>query len=331
VAYIQRYDAQPALDAFIDVLVTILDSDVRSDATRRVGELTVLNMARTFYSAGQFEQAIDYYDQVPASSVYWLDALFEKAWALYQLREDNRALGNLHSLNSPFFDDQFYPEGRYLQSVIFFRNCNYDAVRLSVEEFEIDYGPIQDQLDDMLASLASDEAYHDLIVSLQGAQERDFSAQLQQIVNTAVDNTVAEDVFAFVQELDREMRQINMADPGWVSTGLVDELLAETGLARSVAAGRAGEYVRIRIVRARDELQRLMNDSMAILVETDLAEQAVIDDRFRDELNLGDDAGLMPPERDDEHLLWHFAGEYWRDELGYYWYAIGSRCSEVVF
>lgn len=328
VSFIQQFRGQEAVDAFRDVVGWVLNSDERTDEMRELAELAVLSVARTFYSTGQFETAARWYDQVPASSRYWLDALFEKAWALFQTDEFNRALGNLHSLNSPFFNDQFYPEGRILQAVIFFRNCNYDAVRETVEEFKDQYIPFQDQLDEMADTMLTDEDYYELVLSLRGEQERDFSPQLQQILNAAISTQQVRDAVNFVQELDRELRAAAAMDANWRNTGLGDEVEAETGLARSVAAGRAGEAVRIRIERAQAEIDDLLNQSDAILVETDLVEQAVVNADIRSQLNLSG-AGLLPPPSDDEHLLWHFRGEYWRDELGYYWYAIRSRCADL--
>ena len=330
VSFIQQYRGQEAVDGFRDVIGWVLEADERTDETRELAELAVLSVARTFYSTGEYDKAVRWYDQVPLSSPHWLDALFEKAWALFQIDEYNRALGNLHSLNSPFFDDEFYPEGMILQAVIFFRNCNYDAVRETVEEFKTAYVPFLDQLEDMAASMVADEDYYDLVLALRGEQERDFSPQLQQILNASIDSQHVGDAIAFVQELDRELRVLEGMEESWRDTGLGDDVEAGTGLARSVAAGRAGGAVRMRIDRAREELENLLNQADAILVETDLVEQAIVNSDIRSELNLAD-TGLLPPPSDSEHLLWHFRGEYWRDELGYYWYAIRSRCADVGF
>lgn len=330
VANIQQYNGQEAVDAFRNVVGFVLNADERTDEMKDLAELSVLSVARTFYSTGQYDTAVRWYDQVPASSRHWLDALFEKAWALFQTGEFNHALGNLHSLNSPFFDDEFYPEGRILQAVIFFRNCNYDAVRETIEEFKTQYIPFLDQLDEMALTLTSDEDYYDLVLALRGEQERDFSSQLQQILNTAIDSDQVQNAITHVQELDRELRALQSMESSWLDTGLGDEVDAETGLARSLAASRSGELVRIRIDRAKQEIESLLNQADAILVETDLVEQAVVNSDIRSQLNMSD-AGVLPPPVDAEHLLWHFRGEYWRDELGYYWYAIRSRCSEVGF
>ncbi|MBN1946626.1 MAG: tetratricopeptide repeat protein [Bradymonadales bacterium] len=329
--HIQQYEGQPAVDAFQDVVVYVLQGDDRDTEARKLAEMALLAIARTFYSTGEYEKAIEYYDQLPSSSRYWLDALFEKAWALFQLEEYNRSLGNLHSLNSPFFNDEFYPEGMYLQAVIFFRNCGYNAVRETIEEYNLEYRPLYNQIADAVRSFGTDEEFYRLIAEIRGEQERDFSPQLQRLLNAAISDRTVQDAVAYVEEMDRELIRIqSMAqnEAAWVNSSVVDEILQGTELARNLGETRAGELVRIRVSRASNQLNELMSRSEAILVETDLMEHAVIDARLRQELNLSD-TGLLPPPTDQEHLLWHFAGEYWRDELGSYWYAIRSRCSEV--
>jgi hypothetical protein len=328
IGLVQRYMGQEAAYAFGEVIRFVLEQDDRDAETRHLGELAVLSMARTLYSTRDYRGAIAYYNQVPESSRFWLDALFEKSWALFQLEEYNLSLGNLHSLNSPFFDDEFYPEGRILQAVAFFRNCNFPAVRETVEEFRYEYDPVLRQLEQIISGTANDGEYYELVESLRTEQEQDFSPELQRILNTVLDDQTVRDAVAYVEELDRELRAVQSADPNWMNTGLGDTVLTETGLARSVGAGLAGEQARIRIRRARDELRNLVAQSEAILVETDLAEQAVISEQLRGELNLSG-AGVTPPPVDDQHMLWNFRGEYWRDELGHYWYAIRSRCGEL--
>ena len=36
------------------------------------------------------------------------------------------ALGNIHTIEAPYFPNSFYPEAEILKAVIYFANCNYD-------------------------------------------------------------------------------------------------------------------------------------------------------------------------------------------------------------
>ena len=46
----------------------------------------------------------------------------------------SRALGALHSLSAPYFADEFYPEGKILQSIIYYYNCQWDRVNTILDE-----------------------------------------------------------------------------------------------------------------------------------------------------------------------------------------------------
>ena len=36
------------------------------------------------------------------------------------------ALGNIHTIEAPYFPNSFYPEAEILKAVIYFANCQYD-------------------------------------------------------------------------------------------------------------------------------------------------------------------------------------------------------------
>ena len=96
-------------------------------------DLAYLSMARTYYSASvrldeqnvptidanKLSAAVKYWNRVDVASEYWLDALFEESWAYFMAGDYPHALGNIHTIESPYFPNSFYPEaddpqGRHL-------------------------------------------------------------------------------------------------------------------------------------------------------------------------------------------------------------------------
>ena len=63
-------------------------------------------------------QAVESWNQVSVSSGYWLDAMFESSWAFFLADQFSRALGNVHSLESPYFPQAYYPEALDRKSVV---------------------------------------------------------------------------------------------------------------------------------------------------------------------------------------------------------------------
>ena len=49
-------------------------------------------------------RAIQRYDALGKHSPYWLDSLFESSWAFFNQRKYEKAMGNLFTLSTPFFE-----------------------------------------------------------------------------------------------------------------------------------------------------------------------------------------------------------------------------------
>ena len=53
-----------------------------------------------------------------------------------------RAMGNIHTLFSPYFDDAYYPEALVLKAVVFFSACQVDNASAMVSQFHERYDPV---------------------------------------------------------------------------------------------------------------------------------------------------------------------------------------------
>ncbi len=111
--------------------------------------LAWISLARVYYTAanqgkgGQIDgtllgQSVESWTKVEQASEYWLDSLFESSWAFFLADEYSRALGNVHTLYSPYFEDSFYPEALVLKAVTFFVNCQVDNAEATVAQFHHD-------------------------------------------------------------------------------------------------------------------------------------------------------------------------------------------------
>lgn len=158
ITHVRQYEAQPAVDAF-KALLSLDGKGASAEEGKRLNEMAMLAMARTFYSTGEYEKSLRLFEGIPLGSSTWLDALFESSWAHFQLDQSNRALGNLHSLNSPFFSAQYYPEAPILQAVILFESCRYTGVRKTLDLFDDVYGPLLGQLEALAAERTTDLDY----------------------------------------------------------------------------------------------------------------------------------------------------------------------------
>lgn len=328
ITHVRLYQAKPAVNSFKQVLGWVATQDLDEPEVKKLEQLSLLAMARTFYSVGQYEKAIKYYDFVGQDSPYWLDALFEESWTYFQLDRYNKALGNLHTLNAPFFDDEYFPESMILTAVVFFTNCQYERVRSIIQEdFELIYPPLRDQLQEILDQYQDPVEFYDFLNQINEG-EGEFDPRLNQILDAALTDQTLKRTLSYVAELNKELELVEASDPSWKDSELGFELLQRLSEAQVFALQDAGKLSRSRFERVVSELNDLIKQGKKILIETAKAESDALDQRVKDEQFVGKDPTAMKKgvDVDDEHVYWSFKGEYWRDELGYYLYDIKSEC-----
>jgi hypothetical protein len=86
--------------------------------------------------AKKLSAAVKYWNRVDVGSEYWLDALFEQSWAYFMAGDYPHALGNIHTIESPYFPNAFYPESDVLKAVIAFTICQYEDATTIVAKHE---------------------------------------------------------------------------------------------------------------------------------------------------------------------------------------------------
>jgi len=341
VTFVRKYNGQEAVESFKEVLRWLDKKEVLTADEVRLREATIASLGRVFYQVGHglwaqgerpravnmWNTAIKYYASFSQSSPMWLDALFEASWTYYRVDNFSKALGLLLTLNSPFFNDKYYPEAMLLQAQIYYTNCHYDRVMYILDEFKDVYPPLKRELDSLLTTLFQPEEVYDFLRSVE-REGKDFDPTAQQVLNAALQDRELKRMLAYIDALDDEMDRIKKAGKGWSSHDLAKTLEQDLQFTKRFASVEAGKKAKTRLERVADELGRLNNMALDIEIETT--------EKFAQRIGVQeqDPNALLEFEReisarmaaDNEHLYWTFDGEYWRDELGYYWYHISSRC-----
>ncbi len=330
ITHVADYEAEPAVQAFRDVLrymerlETPLDR-LTGDMARLL-DLTHLGMARVYYSTGQYETSLNYYDRIDRDSPRWANALFESSWTAFHLDRFNRALGNLHSLNSPFFEEAYFPEGPILAAVIYFYNCNYGLVRDTLDDFDFIYEGVQEELEMVLQEHPDPFSLYEW-----GTKWRRGEVEGQPEFNSALRATLNDrqlyQRLDLVDAIDAETEAMQELSDSWQTSMLGDTLMQEAALAHSFATTDAGELLQRRLERVTNELEDLITQQGRILFEVARAEQGEIEDDIAAGMLVDADV-VDGPQLDvtSEDLYWVFDGEYWKDELGYYYFDIRSEC-----
>lgn len=95
-----------------------------------------LTLGRIYFQDQKFEEAVAQYDLVTKDSSFWFQALEEKAWTQYHLKNTGKSLAILKTLTNPLFADEVSPEVYFLQSLNQLKICDYLAVFKTIDQFK---------------------------------------------------------------------------------------------------------------------------------------------------------------------------------------------------
>ena len=332
--HVREYQAKPAREAFIEVLRVAADSS--DPKIKPYEDLANLSLARTYYSTGQFDLAAKYFDRVSTDSYDWPNSLFEASWANFMLKAAgySKALGNIHTLQAPFFDNFIKPESvaeaLTVKATIYFYNCLYDKAADAITEFRERFEPLAVDLKKLGDSTTAADQFYELAEKIRSGKAG-LSDSVEQAAKAVLSDRMLARRFDYVKELDRETGELEKADPAWKSTAVANAVLTDITLQRSLTVNEAGELAKQRITRLVGELAQLIKRVIKIEIEILQGEKGELEKEVIEEQQLSKSGKVTDVSKivvDDEHEYWPFHGEYWRDELGYYRVKLLNRCEK---
>ncbi len=344
ISYVQLRKSVPAVQAFQRVEKAIEDGVTGVDDEARMADLAFLSMARTFYSASirldaetnapsvdekKLSAAVKYWNLIDVASEYWLDALFEQSWAYFMAGDYPRALGNIHTIQSPYFPNSFYPEADVLKAVIYFANCNYQGATTVVARFNKKYVPLKDELEKILKRFKGanqEEPFFKFLLEVREGKAS-LDPKIRPIVENALSDRQLLRNIEYVKLLDDETSRFKRSPAPFRSSALGQQVEDSLRLARELAVRQAGELALSRYQRNVDELNEHLRNGEKILIDITAAQRNLLDEKLaKGQVSKAESKiyGVVKP--DEEHVLWPFEGEYWRDELGFYRQVVESAC-----
>jgi tetratricopeptide (TPR) repeat protein len=341
ITHIRRRRARPAIASFRAIVEGINEDEVEGvDDEDRMWNLAWISLARVYYTAANqtnpktgernvdgrlLGQAVEAWNQVEQSSEYWLDAMFESSWAFFLADEYSRALGNVHTLYSPYFQDAYYPEALVLKAVTFFVNCQIKNAAAMVRKFHSKYDPVQEELEQVLSQFEDNTEFFEFLKRVR-AGEANLSPRIRGIVTSALSDRTVLRHLEYVSVLKSEEKRLDQAPAEFKNSSLGARIRQDIAVAKSFAVDETGELVRGRYDRLLRELQDLMNQIDTVDLEIATYKRGELSRKAQDQMTAAARSGGGEVEVDEEHQLWPFNGEYWRDELGFYRQQVTNKC-----
>jgi tetratricopeptide (TPR) repeat protein len=344
ISFVQLRKSVPAVKSFQKIVTAIDDGAEGVEDERRMRDLAFLSMARTYYSASvrlddnnvptidanKLSAAVKYWNRVDVASEYWLDALFEESWAYFMAGDYTHALGNIHTIDAPYFPNSFYPEADILKAVISFTICQYDDATTIVARMKKKYEPIKKELEAILNRFkgeGSEQQFFQFLKDVR-AGKANLSKTIRPVVENALSDRQLLRNLEYVRVLDEEDGRFKKAPASFKNSPLGNDVTDALNLARDLAIRNAGTLAKERYQRNLDELNEHLRDASKILIDITSAERNKLDQQVvSGQLSKEESKVYGRVKPDDEHVLWPFDGEYWRDELGFYRQVVTSKCA----
>jgi len=283
-SYVRKRQSVPAIHAFQGVIAALDKNTARIKDAQHLRDLAHLSLARIYYSGSirlnpetnvptvseePLNVAFQYWRGVSQDGAYWLDAQYEQAWAYFMAGDYSGALGNIHTIRSPFFQDSQYPEADILKAVIYYANCNYEAAMISSARFNQRYMPIRADLDEILAKYKhqTPESLFEFLMQLREHRTQLASTSEAVAANVWNDRALLRN-YEYVQVIDREQRRLEQLPAELrasklgerVRAGLVDARRRFVAATVTHAAGYFGNFVA--------RIQEMVRDGEKLLIDT---------------------------------------------------------------
>lgn len=149
----------------IQVFTRVAAAKPRGEREAQVKELANLSLGRVLYETGKFSEAIDRYQEIPQSSVNFIDALYETAWTYVKMGEYQRARNTVEILLLVSEDSVVEPEARILQGTLLLKLQKYEEATENYEQVINRYAPVRDEIDALLTVNKDPVKYFDDLLS----------------------------------------------------------------------------------------------------------------------------------------------------------------------
>jgi tetratricopeptide (TPR) repeat protein len=308
-----------------------LDAE-QAAVNQKLRELAFMQLARTHYGMQQNRYALFYFNKVERGTSQWLESMFEASWANYRVGQYEQALGNLITLSSPFFREEYFPEALILKAVIYYENCRYRESSLILQDFERTYLPVHDQLELITKKQLEASEYYGVLSEVQkknkeGLERGETDVILERILRLALTDQDLKKTNESILELEGEMDAFGEKGDTFRYSELTKKLLEGLKQQRTGLIEKAGVMAKGKLETELVSLKQLLANGLRIKFETVTKEKEFLEEQ----LKAGGSVSIVKKYKysvavADDQLYWPYEGEYWRDELGTYQYTLTKGC-----
>jgi len=330
ILYIHPDNAQRNPALAIAPLAGALAASDKDAADNTEWQVINLNLARTYYAMGNFERAIEHFEQTPRSSALWHESLYEAAWSYFRLGRLSGALSHLQTVDSPFYDGTYHPDATLLRILLFYYLCKYIDGQTMLNEFTDLHYPMAKEMESAVDAARKDPTgLFKSIYAWRTSRTEDgikLPEPIKQIFESDQDLVRVGD---YLLGIDRELNRTDQIGTGWEKSKLRKDLEAALKDRRKAATDRKGAEALAKVEGLLTSLQGHLGNAELYKVEMITAEKNIYDAAYQGRLMDKIAKRKIDPDVPNGYRYWPFEGEYWVDELGWYEINTINECLEV--
>ncbi len=303
-----------------------------------------LALGELYYAAGfdektknklaMFNVSLNYFNAVDRKNPQWFESLFARTWASLMISRFDSTLGTVVTLRSPFFTDIYFPEINIVEAVTYFNLCRYQEVNDVIENFFKVYPDYRQRMTAWLENVSTKtglDVYKEILTMYKDVRDGKKVALPEAIIKNILTDPQFSRMYLHIKEIERELTLIETAQDNFKKSVIAEDLNKKLLIQLTNLRNDSGKWLVKRIQDMNGELNQHVADMKAIRFEvTDMRksqlEKAELYGQKIKEAQAKEEDSYSPAVPDSSYY-WPFDGEYWYDELGYYFYNIQSLCN----
>ncbi len=298
---------------------------------RHVYHQSALALARIFYANQQYKNAAFYYKKVKKPAYLWIDGLFEQAWAYFMMADYNRAMGNLHSLHSPFFKDFYMPESHILAVMVYFSLCQYDKAKKELYNYMTRYMQLGKKFTAFLETVknANPEVFYKQWESYKQGIDEVYLQIPEMVWNTLKKEKDFQKLSDEIETWEAENLLFQDMPPTFKQSQLGNRVFEHIAGGTKRSQQALGQIIKTRLIQAQGIFEESFGQAKLLYIELMMGkkDQLMGTDK-RNQSKLLRTAALKMEQSVVSHRSWTLdnKNEYWWDEVGHYIYDLKSLC-----
>ncbi len=331
-----------AMKKFEEILNMPTDKYLGADI-KKLKDMSELAMGQLYYAAAwksenslaMFNVSLNYFANVGSDNEQWFESLFARTWASLMISRFDATMGTIVTLRSPFFEDVYYPEINIVQAVTYYNLCQYEMVNRVVEDFFEIYPGYRDKVEKFIEDVSTKtglEIYEKMLLMNRDLSEGKEAEIPASILTTMLRDPLFKKQFNHIKEIERELDLIKNSPDNFKNSSIAEEIEKKLRIQLATLRNEAGRWLVNRMHKIKQDLTSLIAQMKGIQFEmTDqLKKQQRKEEMYGKEVSElteeDEEISVFNPSTPQDSYYYKFDGEYWKDELGYYFYNIENQC-----